>query len=421
MHIGVGAIKRLCFITLGLVFLSFNTSAYAQEVYGQLDTPFYDPGDTGLSCNLSTSGGSLPATIPTVWRSLIENTASKYPTADARLVAAVLWVENRGWPEYKTSGWGVSSAGAKGPWQFIDSTWASMGTDGDGDGRKDQDNPKDSVHAAFKHHLGSAGKPIASVGYSGNPDADFNTVVYTKDFNNLLHFAGKYNGSGAPEGVKLKDFPRGQNSDYVIMSYWLLATNFSKAYHIESGKFIELGKTDQAGCGDIGGGSVNTAGYSFPVAPQRKSQNGGAPAMSALPCNSTTCHHDGTPAFDISRKPGGKTAAVGTPVYAIMDGTIKRINNAYDNIQGCQSLQLAAKDGYWYWYGHLQSVKVKLNQQVSAGQQLAVIGASKCAKGSDPHLHIDRGLPKGKEGGMECCREPGMIGLINSLFNELPE
>ena len=43
---------------------------------------------------------------------------------------------------------GPSSAGALGPMQFLPSTWAFSGVDGDGDGKKDITNPFDAVPAA---------------------------------------------------------------------------------------------------------------------------------------------------------------------------------------------------------------------------------------------------------------------------------
>lgn len=418
-----------------------TASALSQEQRDIFDSgiKFFDTETADRTvCSEAAGGGGdnelegLSTNVPAVWRNLILETAPTYSSVDPRIVASVLWAENRGWPEYKTSGWGVSSAGAKGPWQFIDSTWAIMGTDGDGDGSKDPENPKDAVHAAFKHNLESAGKPIATEGYTGDADADFETIIFRRNTGNLLGFAAKYNGSGAPDGVKLTDFPRNQNSDYVIMNYWLLATDFSKGWNPESDKFVDArsgqasdksGRLDGSAC-PSGGGIVNTDGYSFPVGPQRKSQNGGVPGMSALPC-SGTCHHDNTPAFDISRKPGGNSVT-GTPIYAISDGKAVWVRSSYNGQAGCQSIQLVSKDGYWYWYGHIQQVSVNENEPVTAGQQIAVIGERRCTddgKGTltDPHLHIDRGSPKGNEGGGKCCRDPGIVPIINSLFESLPE
>ena len=429
-----------------VLFIYLPSTAAAQtNIFQQLSTPFYDPGSGSDSsgCSILSSANtsdSLSTNVPAVWRNLILEAAPEYPNVDPRIVASLLWAEHGGWPEYKTSGWATSPVGAQGPWQMMKSTWDSIGTDGDGDGIKDPDNPKDAVHGAFKHNTDSAGKSVATTGYTGNAEADFNTVVFKRNLDNLLFYAAKYNGGPAddspggeaPDGVRLKDFPRNQNADYVIMNYWLLATDFVKGWSTGSGQVVDAatsGSADQpASASEIcstGSGIVGTDGYSFPVAPQRRSQNSGVAAMSPLPCSSvSSCHHPFKPpggyAFDISRKPGGDPV-VGTPVYAISDGEIKRVNPAYANIEGCQSLQLASKDGYWYWYGHLQQTSVNENQQVIAGQQLAVIGESKCAKNTSPHLHIDRGSPKGSEGGNECCRDPGITPLINTLFAGLPE
>lgn len=186
--------------------------------------------------------------------------------------------------------------------------------------------------------------------------------------------------------------------------------------------------TNDCGQGDTSSGSVNTDGYAFPVAPQKKSANGSVSGMSALPCSSSSCHHDGTAAFDISRQPGGD-AIVGTAVYAISDGEVDMVHTySYlgQPIYGCYSLQLhSTKDGFWYWYGHIQSPTVKSGDKVKAGQKVAVVGARKCTgNGSDSHLHIDRGCVKDgvkQKGGYESCRDAGINELMNQLYKELPE
>ncbi len=52
----------------------------------------------------------------------------------------------------------VNSAGAGGPMQFIGSTWARYGVDGDGDGRRDRWDPADAIYSAA-NYLHASGAP----------------------------------------------------------------------------------------------------------------------------------------------------------------------------------------------------------------------------------------------------------------------
>lgn len=210
--------------------------------------------------NTGSTSLALPNSIPKYWRDLINKAAPKHKNSDPRLVAAVLWAENRGWPDPKKD-WATSSAGAQGPWQFIPSSWASMGYDGNGDGKKDPNDPEDAVHAAFTHHGGSVigGKPLPiAKEFNGNAQQSFNQIVFKRDKKNLLSFAASYNGSGAPDSVKLKDFPRNENSDYVRMVYWLLATNFEKGWMPDSDKLVSA-SSGESGSSSIAGDSPSSA------------------------------------------------------------------------------------------------------------------------------------------------------------------
>jgi hypothetical protein len=55
---------------------------------------------------------------------------------------------------------GTNSAGAAGPMQFLLSTWASYGVDGNGDGRRDVYEPADAIPAAAKY-LRASGAPAS--------------------------------------------------------------------------------------------------------------------------------------------------------------------------------------------------------------------------------------------------------------------
>ncbi len=157
--------------------------------------------------------------------------------------------------------------------------------------------------------------------------------------------------------------------------------------------------------------AITSDGYALPV---RKSGVN-------LPCRQTTCHHDGTPAADLFRPEGD-------PVYAITSGKIEnfRYRPGFGRTapapQECKQFQLVGDDGWSYWYGHIKNVNVDDddNNRVTAGQKIAEVGPTRCADDTPPHLHIDRGSPKGEFGGRQCCRDPGFIPLLNKIFEDTP-
>ncbi len=187
------------------------------------------------------------------------------------------------------------------------------------------------------------------------------------------------------------------------------------------------GSTGGAGCDNSGSsGVVNAEGYSFPVSPASQAAHKRVTAMSSLPCGNTGgCHHKGpagccSPAFDISVH----TNPVGTPIFAISDGQIVSANDNYDGNAGCFTIQLkSSKDNFIYAFLHVSQLTVKTGDQVKSGQQIAQIGRTQCARNTYPHLHLDRGCIQGgvpQRGGGTDCRDPGIIPLINALFNGLP-
>lgn len=223
-----------------------------QEWLGDASEPGEAPPERADYVNVAAvaEARELPATVPEPWRSLINEAAHSHPDSDPRLVAATLWAENRGWPEYKKSDGTTSRSAAVGFWQFIPSTWATLGHDGDGDGIKDPKNPEDSVHAAFKHSPGSAGLPVI-YGESGNPAQDYPTKKFYRHDSSkasLLTHMANYNGNDgtAIEGSTLPNFARGQNGDYVRMGYWLMATNFETGWLPESDQLVDA-RTQRAG------------------------------------------------------------------------------------------------------------------------------------------------------------------------------
>lgn len=165
------------------------------------------------------------------------------------------------------------------------------------------------------------------------------------------------------------------------------------------------------------GSAVNIDGYTWPLLiPNKKDMHNGYP----LPC--TKCHHDGTPAFDLANKGYGDPANVGTVAVAITRGKITQVKVDTRN-GGCSSIHFLGDDGYSYWYGHtlVNESTPQIGTVVEAGTPISKIGPPRCNNGKAAHLHIDRGSPKGKTGGEECCRDAGFIELMNNLYSKIPD
>jgi len=89
-------------------------------------------------------------------------------------------------------------------------------------------------------------------------------------------------------------------------------------------------------------------------------------------------------------------APIGTPCYAIADGTIVDTSNYGDYGQRLLLKFDFATDGdmdtLYAFYAHLSEVKVKMGDKVKRGQLIALTGESGNAKGmavADQHLHFE--------------------------------
>lgn len=91
-----------------------------------------------------TVGAPVPGQRET-WIPLARKAAATCPGLPSSVLVAIGHVES----SLGLQTW-TSSAGAMGPMQFLPSTWAAYGVDGDGDGSTDIMNPVDAVHGAAR-------------------------------------------------------------------------------------------------------------------------------------------------------------------------------------------------------------------------------------------------------------------------------
>ncbi|MGQ4365376.1 C40 family peptidase [Streptomyces sp. SAS_272] len=91
------------------------------------------------------SVGLAKGAVPSAYQTLVQKWGNLCPTINPALLAAQL---------YQESGWDpdiVSHADARGIAQFIPSTWATHGVDGDGDGDRDIWDPNDAIPSAASY------------------------------------------------------------------------------------------------------------------------------------------------------------------------------------------------------------------------------------------------------------------------------
>lgn len=163
------------------------------------------PNDTGTTSCCQSGGsslgpGSLPSYIKEPYNSIFTAAAKKY-NVDPAVLVALFYDEQYGYPNAVASfnshvmpdppppyGHGApwnngGGAGAQGPFQFIASTWAAGGVDGNGDGKKDPNDLTDAAFAAAK----------------GLNDGLFGGVKLTTSSNKLevIKAASYYYGAGA--------------------------------------------------------------------------------------------------------------------------------------------------------------------------------------------------------------------------------
>lgn len=279
---------------------------------------------------LSNDGG-LSDAVPAEFREALALHGTRCEQISPALLAAQIEAE---------SGWNPraeSPVGARGLTQFMPGTWDVYGTDGDGDGQADPFNPIDSI-ASQARYMCVLAETVARFGLPGELTP--------------LILAAYNAGPGAVQNYRgIPPFAETQN--YVVKILALVAKYRSSF---------------------VGGG-----GWIDPVPADKVVR--GTPFRKIGPMWAWKGWHTGV----------DYPVALGTPVLAAAAGTISDIRTTPGGYGQHVFIDHGVIDGQRIvtLYGHLHAFQTGLavGQEVQAGTQIGVVGATGNVTG--PHLHLE--------------------------------
>jgi murein DD-endopeptidase MepM/ murein hydrolase activator NlpD len=277
----------------------------------------------------ATNGVGAPSVlragaVPAAYEPLVRRAAETCPGITAPLLAAQLDAE---------SGWNpraVSPAGAQGLAQFLPSTWAIEGVDGDGDGTADPFSPADAIAS----QAGYLCTLLAAV--TTDPQLTVNRLeLALAAYNAGLGAVQRY--SGIP--------PYPETQQYLRRIRHLLARY------------------------------ADPAGTAFGAGP---------PGSWVRPVSSVPITSGFGPRWGRLHAGIDFAALVGTPVYAASNGTVLAAGPASGYGQW---VKLAHAGGVTTVYGHISGWTVSVGQPVTVGQVIAYTGNE--GRSTGPHLHFE--------------------------------
>jgi hypothetical protein len=146
----VGAVTPVVLVSDPSADAATIKSAFTRVLGGAVSVDLLRPTFTPVVT--PAGGGNLTADSPIDLRTLYMRGAATCPGLPWGVLAGIGQVEtDHGRVK------AVSSAGAEGPMQFLPSTWAIYGVDGDGDGKADIFDQADAVYSAARYLCASGG------------------------------------------------------------------------------------------------------------------------------------------------------------------------------------------------------------------------------------------------------------------------
>lgn len=229
------------FTILSTIITPLNVYAVDYDYYSANSVIFSDPTATECSSG-GGSGGSVSVAVskgvPEDWAKIFSAAAAKFNT-NPNFIAALYMSENGNiWYPVTRTDWPGSNRGARGPMQFIPSTWSAYQQDGNGDGTKDINNVTDAVFAAAalsksmkidaNTPLGNRDQPVSQV-----PSMVAGSISYNAGPGAMAGYRAKYGASMSLN--TLRSFNE-ESADYVTNFYALISSDFSKGDHPSYGQ-----------------------------------------------------------------------------------------------------------------------------------------------------------------------------------------
>lgn len=279
--------------------------------------------------NTNQSGGGGLVGVPSEYEEVVLRAGRICPQITPALIAAQVEAES-GWNP--TAG---SHAGAQGISQFMPGTWATHGTDGDGDGRADIYNPVDAIYSqgVFMCRLVDEATAHLHQGRVSGDVVSLALAAYNAGMGAVLTYGG------IP--------PYRETVDYVEK----ILTNMKK----------------------FEAPPANSVGFIPPLYGELIVTSPFGARMH--PVLGIMKFHDGV---DFA-------AACGTPVYATASGVVTTMFDA----GGGNMIRIDHGGGVESWYLHLEGFTIA-SGPVHAGQQIGTVGTTGRSTGCHLHFEIQK-------------------------------